>query len=93
MCLIACWAPSFSLMPEQASLFGSGAPLDRPLEGHSLKIFAIPTPGLARNFPFYLQQNLCNAMHVVLQHSKNLMTMESFRAVRSSASLLVLPVQ
>ena len=32
-------------MPEQASLFRSGVPLDSPLEGHSLWDLALITPG------------------------------------------------
>ena len=36
LCSIACWAPPFPLMPEDASLFGSDVPLDSPLEGHLL---------------------------------------------------------
>ena len=35
-------------MPEQASLFRSGVPLDSPLEGHLLWDLALITPGLAR---------------------------------------------
>ena len=34
-------------MPEQASLFGSGVPLDNPLEGHLLCDLGLITPGLA----------------------------------------------
>ena len=41
--------PTFSPMPEQASLFGSGVPLDSPLEGHSLWDLALITPGFARS--------------------------------------------
>ena len=33
MCSIACWAPPSILMPEQASLFRSGVPLDWPFRG------------------------------------------------------------
>ena len=36
VCSIACWAPPFPLMPKQASLFGSGVPLESPLEGHAI---------------------------------------------------------
>ena len=40
--------PPFPLRPEQASLFGSGVPLDSPLEGHSLWDLALITAGFAR---------------------------------------------
>ena len=53
MCLIACWAPPSPLMPEHASLFRSGVPLDCPLKGHSLWDFALITPGSAGSFTLY----------------------------------------
>ena len=40
-------------MPKQACLYGSGAPRDSPLEGHSLWEFAVITLGRARNSVFY----------------------------------------
>ena len=46
--MIACWAPPFPLIPKQASLLGSGIPLNTSLEGHSLWDLASITPGLAR---------------------------------------------
>ena len=36
VCSRAYWAPEFPLMPQQASLFGSGVPLDSRLRGLSL---------------------------------------------------------
>ena len=53
MCSIVCWAPPSPLMPEQASLFKTGIPLDSPLEGHLLWDLASITPGLARSHLFY----------------------------------------
>ena len=41
-------------MPKQASLLGSGVPLDGPLKGHDLQDLAPIAPGLARSFPFCL---------------------------------------
>ena len=40
-------------MPEQASLFRTGVPLDSPLEGHSLWDLALITPGSARSYLSY----------------------------------------
>ena len=40
-------------MPEQAGLFGSGVPLDSPLEGHLLGDLALLTPGFARSYLIY----------------------------------------
>ena len=53
VCLIACWAPPSPLMPEQASLFRSGVPLDSPLKGHLLWDLALIAPGLARSDLFH----------------------------------------
>ena len=47
------WAPPCPLMPNQACLGGSGVPLDSPLEGYSLWVFASITPGSARSCLFY----------------------------------------
>ena len=44
---------SLPLVPMQASLFGSSAPLKGPLEGHSLWDLASTTPGLARSYLFH----------------------------------------
>ena len=46
-------APPSPLMPEQASLFRSGVPLDSPPEGRLLWDLAFLTPGCARTYLFY----------------------------------------
>ena len=42
VCSIVNWAPPFSLMPEQASLFGSGVPLQSPLRGPVRNVESYP---------------------------------------------------
>ena len=45
-------------MPEQASLFRCGVPLDSPLERHSLWDLALFTPDLVRSYLFIYFANL-----------------------------------
>ncbi len=54
VCSMACWAPPWPQMPNQACLGGSGIPLDSPPEGQSLWDFASITPGSAWNCLFFL---------------------------------------
>ena len=93
MCSKACWAPAFTMMSDQASLSGSGVPLDSPLEGHLLLYLASIMPGFSQEvvyFTSFHEQPTCILHSTAGQAGSGVTGSANWKASRMSLGVMVM---